>query len=167
MPTDENIETVNAFWTHGNAVVIQHPNLLKDIYQADWGTHVQQDAGENWFFFTVPMLTYNMGYRMHAYRVHFVYKTEGKAFLTALHVWDGPEKIFGVDGIKKTGSTGAHDPGGTFTLPEPHPLCKGGALVCAKFEFDCGGVIFRGTGIDCYANTEPDGFRVYKRHAGI
>jgi len=169
MPEDENLGTINAFWAHGNAVVIQHPNLLKDNYHADWGAHVQQESGENWFHFPITMLTYNMGYRMHGYKVHFVYKTEGAAFLTGLTVWDGHEKVFEVKDIKKSGSGGAHDEGGTFELPKPyHPFVRAGLLISAKFEFNKGSsVIFRGAGVDCFTAVEPDGFRVYKKHAGI
>jgi uncharacterized protein DUF6623 len=89
----------STMWMHANSVQIEHPERLAWVQRAGFSTRVQsQDASHNWFHFAIPtpMIIDDSHFRAAAVSVRFR-SPVGGGFVNALHVYDGDEKIAGVE----------------------------------------------------------------------
>ncbi len=110
---DVNVQGVTvlkeANWIHGTDFNVEYPNL---IYRTDikgWGkTYYGQPDTFNWFHIAIPSTVISDGKRNQLVKAFVLFKTDGNATITNVHLWDGPNQIKQFNNLKRNGdhSTG-------------------------------------------------------------
>jgi hypothetical protein len=169
---------VQAMWVHGNSAQIELTPLGRgsgeDIGQSgvittlgggpvdpkrQWtaivgyrtGAGVEyrcQDNSDYWFHFPIPTPVIDDGVRARLRRVMVLFTARTAVTLSSVHVWDGPNRVFTVDGLAIGGTnTALVDGANSFALPDRE--VRWGIGVSVKFHFaDPSNVVLHGAGID-------------------
>jgi hypothetical protein len=94
----------DADWVHGTQSVVEFPSSLFTTYKKGWGTtYVGKNNTFNWFHFAIPTTVISDGSRNQITKAFVLFKTDGNARITNVHVWDGPTKIKAYDGLSLSG----------------------------------------------------------------
>ncbi len=115
---------LQASWIHG--VAVQPEQELYSIskqrtgYAAIFRTH-----GAEWFHFAIPTPVITDGQHSTVKKVFMLYKTEGTAKITAVHVYDAGAKIFAIDNLTLTGDHSQNLDSSNTWLVTPHPMTFG------------------------------------------
>lgn len=168
---------VQAMWVHGNSAqieltplgrgpgedigvsgVLTPPGVPADPkrqwtaivgYRTGAGVEYRcQDNSDYWFHFPIPTPVIDDGVRARLRRVMVLFTARTAVTLSAVHVWDGPARVFTVDGLAIGGTnTALVDGVNSFALPDRE--VRFGIGVSTKFHFaDPGNVVLHGAGID-------------------
>ncbi len=148
------LTTLNAFWVHGNSVIVQEPFKLDECkvvpaigrtpFRVGWGAQIWQSNNGNWFHFVIPTTVISNGDRAHMIKIFLYYHIEGNVTLTNVHIWDGHEQVREINGLTHTEDN--------FILRLPRPIeVHSGIQICACFKFNGAdsNILFRSAGVDC------------------
>lgn len=83
----------SASWIQGNALVVENPSDDPGVITTahyGWGTEVRMEPGvTQWFHIPIPTPVIVNNQRSRLLRVFLLYKLEGQAGITYLHLYDG------------------------------------------------------------------------------
>ncbi len=121
-----------AMWVHGTIVEAEYPENLAPVYgdgivRRGWGTHFWgKENTKNWFHipFTNPVILDDM--RPQLIKVFVLYKTEGWAKITNIHVFDGPRRVKEFNGLTLSGNhSGGIDASNSWNVNPPITIASG------------------------------------------
>jgi hypothetical protein len=128
-----------AMWVHGNALAVQSPESLEVNGRLGWGADLRVRPGKStWLHIPVPTPVIIGEVRASLMRVFLLFDARGGRF-TAVHVWDGVNKVQQFDGLDLSGNHVAVDGVNTFKLDRPHRVVTGigvSAVFTAPIGFD-------------------------------
>jgi hypothetical protein len=111
---------LQALWVHGSSVQIEREGYFISKQRAGFGT-ILRTHGKEWFHFAIPTPVYLEGESSELTKVFILFKTEGTAMITAMHVYDGSKKVHGVEPIDFKGDHSTQlDNCNTWALPAVH-----------------------------------------------
>lgn len=153
---------LNAFWVHGTVAEAEWPDRLANCPEPDVGmepfrrgsgAEFFQTSGMNWFHFPIPTTVILNDTRMKLGKVFALYRTTGGARITAVHIWDGNQRIKTFDGLSLSGDftnpPNCHIPQCSWIV-SPAIDVKYGLVVCVQVQFTtAGSVLFATAGVDC------------------
>ena len=120
---------VSAIWTHGNAVVAEHPKHLLALDYRGWGPEFKLKRGTtSWFHITIPTPLILENQRPQLVRVFLCFNTpERDGHISKVHVYDGADRLQAFENLFLTGDRRASLMNGynAFTLPDPRLLYRG------------------------------------------
>ena len=93
---------LQASWVHGAAVQPEQELYSISKQRAGYGA-IFRTHGAEWFHFAIPTPVIVDGLRSTVKKVFVLYKTEGTAKITAVHVYDAAKQIFAMNNLKLTG----------------------------------------------------------------
>lgn len=154
---------LQAMWVHGHSATIELNGLGRgggeDVGGIAWsallgvrrGNGVEyrcQDNSDYWFHLAVPTPVYEDGVNSQLRKVMALFTCGAGVALGAVHVWDGPNQVFGVNGLAIGGSNLTLINGrNSFDLP--HVNVSWGIGISLLFHFaDPGSVTLHAAGID-------------------
>jgi hypothetical protein len=154
---------LQAMWTHGHGANIELNDRGRgpgdDIGGREWtaveglrvGSGVEyrcQDDSDYWFHFAIPTPVIKDDVRMRLRRAMVLFTAGTGVTLSALHVWDGPNRVFVRDGMGIGGSNvSLADDRNAFALPDREVLWGIGISVLFHFA-DPGSVTLHTAGVD-------------------
>jgi len=118
--------TMQAVWTHGNALTIENPENLAGAVRFGWGTDVTMQAGKgSWFHIPLASPVIADGVRTQLQRVFVLFKNESGS-INNVHVYDGAGKFREINGIALRGDHRSNlDGTNTIELPQAHTVLWG------------------------------------------
>jgi hypothetical protein len=120
---------VTAIWTHGNAVVAEHPEHLLALDYRGWGPEFQLERGTtNWFHIAIPTPLILENQCSQLVRVFLCFNTpEADGHISEVHVYDGADRVQVFENLFLVGDRRASLMSGynTFALPSPRLLYRG------------------------------------------
>ena len=154
---------LQAMWVHGHSATIELNNLGRgpgeDVggrpwtaiegLRVGWGVEYRcQDNSSYWFHFAVPTPVIDDGVRARLRRVMLLFTAGTGVTLSAVHVWDGPNRVFTQDGLAIGGTNVSLINGrNSFALPDREVLWGIGVSVLFHFA-DPGNVTLHTAGVD-------------------
>ncbi len=158
-----------AMWVHGTIVQVEYPKRLSSAdsdaeqsgFRRGWGTLFRGGdpdpiKASNWFHIpiTTPVILDDV--RPSLIRVFVFYKTSGRASITNLHIYDGPNRVMTFDNL--IGYSGDHSAGidalNTWVINPPLKILFGlGISVGVNFSWIINGsplsdILFTTAGAD-------------------
>lgn len=154
---------LHAMWVHGHSATLELNRRGRgsgeDVngvrwtsiegLRVGWGVIYRgQDNSSYWMHFAIPTPVIHANTRARMVRAMLLYTTERGVTLNAVHVWDGPNRVFTRDGIAVGGTnTALQDDKTRFELPRNQVFW--GMGISALFNFaDPGNVTLHTAGID-------------------
>ena len=118
--------SLQAFWTHGNALTIENPENVANAKRFGWGTDIIMKPGQaSWFHIPLASPVITTGGRTSLQRAFVLFKSEGGT-ITNVHLYDGAAKFQSFDGISLQGDhRNALDGSNTLELGSPHTVAFG------------------------------------------
>lgn len=154
---------LQAMWVHGHSASIELNNRGRgsgeDIggrqwtalqgLRVGWGVEYRgQDDSDYWFHFPIPTAVIDDGVRARFRRVMVLYTAGRGVTMSAVHVWDGPNRIYTRDGLAIGGENKSLVDGrNSFALPNQEVLWGVGVSVLFHFA-DPGSVTLHTAGVD-------------------
>lgn len=154
---------LQAMWVHGHSATIELNNRGRgpgeDIggrqwtavegLRVGWGVEYRcQDNSDYWFHFAIPTPVIDDGVRARLRRVMVLFTAGTGVTLSAVHVWDGPNRVFTQDGLAIGGANlSLIDGRNSFALPNREVLWGIGVSVLFHFA-DPGNVTLHTAGVD-------------------
>lgn len=125
---------MTAMWGHGTTLAVESPEALASIGHLGWGKELQITPGKaSWFHAPIPTPVFlPNSARAKLFRVFLLFKIQNHGDIRAVHIWDGPNKIWQSPNLSIKGSHLAIDNSNTFNLPTPKVVSAG---VCISFLF--------------------------------
>jgi hypothetical protein len=122
---EERTMTMQAFWTHGNALTIESMDSLAGANLVGWGTDVIMKPGQaSWFHIPLAAPVISNGVRTSLQRVFVLFKSEGGA-ITNIHLYDGVAKFKEFNVSLQGDHRGGLDGANTLELASPHSVLFG------------------------------------------
>lgn len=111
----------HAFWVHGNNFRAQREGYFVSKIRKGWGATFRTHGAE-WFHICIPTPVILGSVDSKLKKVFVFYQTVGSSMITALHVWDGAQKIASFDGLQHAGEHYKKlDSDNTWAMPKlPH-----------------------------------------------
>lgn len=97
------MSTKQAMWVHGTSVQAERDGYFLTKVKPAWGGTFRTQGSE-WFHFAIPTPVIYGGYNSTLQKVFVLYKTQHGAKITALHIFDGVNKIKEIMGLQLTGN---------------------------------------------------------------
>ena len=120
---------VTAIWTHGNAVVAEHPEHLLALDYRGWGPEFQVERGTtSWFHVAIPTPLILANQRAQLVRIFLCFNTpERDGHISEVHVYDGADRVQVFENLFLVGDCRTSLMSGlnTFPLPSPRLLYRG------------------------------------------
>ncbi len=118
--------TMQAIWTHGNALTIETTDNLANATRFGWGTDITMKPGKgSWFHIPLASPVIANGVRTNLQRVFVLFKSEGGS-ITHVHLYDGAAKFQEFNGISLQGDhRNGLDGANTIELAAPHSVLFG------------------------------------------
>lgn len=118
--------TMQAFWTHGNALTIETTDSIASATRFGWGTDVTMKPGQaSWFHIPLASPVISNGVRTKLQRAFVLFKSEGGT-ITNVHLYDGVSKFKVFDGTALEGDhRSGLDGSNTLELASPHTVLFG------------------------------------------
>jgi hypothetical protein len=118
--------TMQAFWTHGNALTIETLESLASATRFGWGTDIIMRPGAaSWFHVPLASPVISDGVRTSLQRAFVLFKSEGGS-ITNVHLYDGASKFKSFDGLSLQGDhRNGLDGSNTLELASPHSVLFG------------------------------------------
>jgi len=118
--------TMQAIWTHGNALTIETMENIASATRFGWGTDITMKPGSaSWFHIPLASPVISNGVRTSLQRVFVLFKSEGGT-ITNVHLYDGAGKFKEYDGLSFQGDhRNGLDGSNTLELPSPHSVLFG------------------------------------------
>ncbi|KYK31232.1 MAG: hypothetical protein AYK19_04115 [Theionarchaea archaeon DG-70-1] len=93
---------LQAFWVHGVSAQIEREGYFISKRRFGFGAMFNTHGAE-WFHFDVPTPVILDGQRSSLNKIFVLYRTEGTAKITAIHVYDASKKIKAYDNLSLSG----------------------------------------------------------------
>ncbi len=117
--------TMQAFWTHGNALTIETTESLAGATRFGWGTDIIMKPGQaSWFHIPLAAPVISNGVRTSLQRVFVLFKSEGGT-ITNVHLYDGVSKFKEFDVALQGDHRNGLDGSNTLELQSPHSVLFG------------------------------------------
>jgi hypothetical protein len=120
---------VTAIWTHGNAVVAEHPEHLLALDYRGWGPEFQlKRETQSWFHLAVPTPLILANQRTQLVRIFLCFNTpERDGRISEIHVYDGSDRVQVFEHLFLSGDrrTSLMNEQNAFALPSPRLLYRG------------------------------------------
>ena len=115
-----------AIWVHGTRLRAERQDLLAGLNRRGWGTTVigKPDSG-GWFHLPITTTVLHHDKRLCLCRASMLFRTadDASARVTAVHLYDGRERFFALDGLDLAGDhAAAPDDRNSWPLDEPRPV---------------------------------------------
>jgi hypothetical protein len=125
----------HAMWIHGNAVRVEYPDRMDATTRKGASILLEGRANStNWFHLALPTPVFADERRLHIDSVMLRFKASG-ASVTAVHVYDGHEKIAAHDALNLAPNTFGLE---RFDVAN-HPEVRWGLGISFKGSFGTGG----------------------------
>jgi hypothetical protein len=146
---------LQSLWVHGNTATIElnrrgrgiSENIIGiDVFLRgiEWTAQLGQcwdgaryrcqENSDYWFHLPVPTLAIVNGTRARLRRATVLFTADSGVFLSALHVWDGPNRVFARDGLSSGGERlSPVDHWNSFALPDAEVFF--GIGISVQFHF--------------------------------
>ena len=136
-----------AMWVHGSIVEAENPVTVER--KKGWGAQFGGRSQINWFHIPLTIPTVLDGARPQLAKIFVLYRTN-KAVVKSVHVFDGPRKIRGFDGLTFSGDhSGIIDGWNNWTITPNISIQFGlGISVGVEFGVDQGDILFTSAGAD-------------------
>lgn len=125
---------LQAYWVHGTAVQIEREGYFVTKQHAGFGA-IFRTHGAEWFHFAIPTPVIVDGTRSSLKKVFVLFKTEGTAKITNIHVYDGNAKIAAFDNIARDGDHSTVIDKDNSWLVAPSPEIKFGLGISVNVNF--------------------------------
>ena len=124
-----------AMWSHGHSMQIEYPDRIRSVSRARFSMRVEGNSNtSNWFHFAIPTPVIVNDNRLSVGSVMIRFRSASdKAFVHAVHIYDGETKIASHDGLRLA-------PQGSFDWPRfdvpTHPKVKWGLGISIGVAFE-------------------------------
>lgn len=129
--------TSQSMWVHGNVVQAEYPSRIIQTNRRGFGTtFVAKNNTFNWFQIPITTPVIVDWTRLPLKRIAILYKTDGNAKITNIHIYDGKTKIKSFDGLSLSGdhSNFPLDTFNSWTINPPVTL-GAGINIAVRVEF--------------------------------
>lgn len=116
---------IQANWIHGTAVQLEKEGYFISKARTGFGAVFRTHGGQ-WFHFAIPTPVIVDSTRSTLKKVFVLFKTEGSARITSLHLYDGAKKFASFDGLSLNGDhSQSLDPNNVWLPNPPHEMLFG------------------------------------------
>lgn len=144
-----------AIWAHGHGMEPERAGAWLNTSRPGWGAIFRTGGGSHWFHchFNIPVILDDK--RLKLQKAFVMFEAKNNAKVKALHIYDGRNKIFGVDNLSVTGDhSSALDAQNSWIVNPPIELKFGlGFSVLVEFAGgtpDIPEILFTSAGADLY-----------------
>jgi len=136
-----------AMWVHG--IIAEAENPVSFVKRRGWGAQFGGRAQLNWFHIPMTIPAILDGARPQLAKVFVLYKTN-KAVVKNVHIFDGPRKIRGFDGLNLSGDHSVTIDAWNNWAITPNMSIQFGLGISLGVEFgtDPGDILFTSAGAD-------------------
>lgn len=114
------MSTKQSMWIQGTSVQAEREGYFISKSRPGWGAEFRTQGAE-WFHFAIPTPVIFGGQDSTIQKVFILYKTGLSAKITALHIYDGPNKIQVFDGLNLNGNHSSNlDTNNTWQMNAVH-----------------------------------------------
>jgi len=142
-----------AIWTHGHGVEPDRSGAWLNTIRPGWGAQFKTGGGSHWFHFHFSAPVILDGQRLKLTKAFVMFDAQNNATIKALHIYDGPTRIFSADNLSLAGrhSEGL-DNQNTWVINPPIEM-KFGLGYSVQVQFAGGGqnipeILFTSAGAD-------------------
>ncbi|WP_157429762.1 DUF6623 family protein [Actinomadura oligospora] len=110
-----------AMWVHGHALQNENPALT--VGRIGWAGQIRHPGTSGWYHLAIPTAVIITDIRLRVDAAMVMFSTGAQGSIKSFHVWDGDNKILGLDGLNLTGTNVFS----RFVLPQnPRPSVRWG-----------------------------------------
>lgn len=111
---------LQALWVHGSSAQIERDGYFVSMQRTGFGA-IFRTHGAEWFHFAVPTPVFLEGQSSTLVKAFVLFRTEGTAMITAVHIYDGGQKIVGFEPLDYKGDHSTQlDTCNTWMIPPTH-----------------------------------------------